>query len=51
MKVWQRGYWERIIRNDRELDAIREYIQGNPARWSADRENLDKLFSKMQHLP
>ena len=37
--VWQRGYHDRIIRNDRELDAIRAYIIDNPRRWAEDREN------------
>jgi len=34
-RVWQRGYHDHIIRNDREMDAIREYIRENPARWAA----------------
>lgn len=46
-KVWQRGYYERIVRNERELQAIRKYIIANPARWEEDRENLDNLLSKM----
>lgn len=46
-KVWQRGYYERIVRNDRELNAIRRYIQENPARWVEDRENLDVLIARM----
>ncbi|MCA9834916.1 MAG: transposase [Thermomicrobiales bacterium] len=29
-KMWQRSYYDRIIRNDRELESIRGYIQGNP---------------------
>jgi putative transposase len=37
--VWQRNYYERIIRNDREYNAIREYILNNPANWANDREN------------
>ncbi|HEU5423389.1 MAG TPA: transposase [Nitrolancea sp.] len=37
--VWQRGYYEHIIRNDASLDRIRQYILGNPAAWSNDREN------------
>ncbi len=50
-KVWQRGYYERIIRNERELKATREYIINNPARWAADRDNLDALLCKMtRHL-
>jgi putative transposase len=34
---WQRNYWERIIRNERELEAIRRYIWNNPANWKKDR--------------
>ncbi|MDH7489256.1 MAG: hypothetical protein QHH80_07075 [Anaerolineae bacterium] len=39
--VWQRNYYERIIRNDREWNAVREYIQNNPANWAQDAENPD----------
>jgi hypothetical protein len=37
--VWQRNYFERIIRNENELLQIREYIQNNPLRWGLDEEN------------
>jgi len=37
--VWQRNYWEHIIRDDRALGAIRQYIADNPARWSLDVHN------------
>ena len=37
--MWQRNYYERVVRNDRELDAIREYVQTNPLRLHLDREN------------
>jgi REP element-mobilizing transposase RayT len=37
-KIWQRNYYERIIRNDDELNRIREYIVNNPAQWESDRE-------------
>jgi REP element-mobilizing transposase RayT len=33
-RLWQRDYYDRIIRNDVELESIREYILANPARWS-----------------
>ena len=46
-KVWQRGYYERIVRNERQLQATRQYIINNPARWAEDCENLDTLLSKM----
>jgi REP element-mobilizing transposase RayT len=32
--VWQRGYVERIIRNEKELAAIRRYISESPVRWA-----------------
>lgn len=35
-KIWQRGYYEHVIRNPDDFDQIAAYIQGNPARW-ADR--------------
>ncbi len=50
MKVWQRGYYERIIRNERELNAIRKYIQDNPARWQEDRDNLNNLLDRMRYV-
>lgn len=34
--LWQRNYYEKIIRNERMLNAIREYIIGNPANWQQD---------------
>ena len=37
-KLWQRDYYEHIIRNDRESHAIREYIQNNPKNWTSDSE-------------
>jgi len=38
-QVWQRNYFDRIVRNEDELDAIRAYIYENPARWAQDPEN------------
>lgn len=35
---WQRGYHERIIRNEKALNAIRRYIIENPTRWQMDRD-------------
>jgi transposase-like protein len=37
--IWQRNYYERIIRNDRELESIWKYIDANPTNWEADEEN------------
>jgi putative transposase len=36
-RLWQRNYWERIIRNERGLNAIRNYIYLNPANWKKDK--------------
>ena len=47
--VWQSGYWDRIIRDDDELSATREYIRLNPIRWAEDRENLDQVLVKMNY--
>jgi REP element-mobilizing transposase RayT len=35
--VWQRNYYEHVIRATDDLDRIREYIVTNPARWTEDR--------------
>ncbi|GBD36706.1 hypothetical protein HRbin36_01834 [bacterium HR36] len=37
--VWQRNYYEHIIRSEESLQRIREYISTNPLRWHLDREN------------
>ena len=42
-KFWQRNYYEHIIRNVRELNAIRRYIRDNPAQWALDRDNPKNL--------
>jgi len=39
MELWQRNYYEHIIRNENELDQVREYIINNPLQWQFDREN------------
>ena len=46
-KFWQRNYYEHIIRNERELHAIRKYIRDNPLQWELDRDNLENI----RHLP
>jgi REP element-mobilizing transposase RayT len=40
--VWQRNYYEHIIRNERALHAIRRYISENPLRWPLDRYNPNR---------
>lgn len=38
-KVWQRGFYDHIIRDDDSLNRIRAYIETNTLRWQFDREN------------
>ena len=38
-KLWQRNYYEHIVRNEKDMARIREYITNNPAQWDTDREN------------
>jgi len=37
--VWQRNYYEHVIRKDESLDQIREYIVNNPINWATDPNN------------
>jgi len=39
VSVWQRNYYEHIVRNESDLSRIREYIGNNPMQWGMDREN------------
>ncbi len=41
--VWQRNYYEHIIRDDREMDRIHRYIESNPPMWAEDDENPNRL--------
>lgn len=38
-RLWQRNYYERVIRNDDELHRARKYIAENPMKWAEDKEN------------
>jgi REP element-mobilizing transposase RayT len=40
--AWQERYWDRIVRNEAELDRYRGYIATNPERWTFDREYADQ---------
>lgn len=36
LKVWQKSYWDRVIRDENDLNRIRRYIHDNPAWWRND---------------
>jgi len=38
---WQRGFYEHVIRSEKALNSIRQYIHLNPRKWSIDKENPD----------
>jgi len=40
--VWQRNYFDHIIRSQRSFERIRVYIRDNPKNWSRDRNNPDR---------
>jgi putative transposase len=41
LDLWQKGYYEHVVRSEKELVRIGEYILGNPMKWTTDRENPD----------
>ena len=47
-RLWQRNYYEHIIRTDDELNRIRQYIRDNPMTWLEDRENPLAQVKKVQ---
>jgi putative transposase len=44
--VWQRNYFEHVIRNEDSLNRVRQYILDNPMHWEFDRENPAGLNRK-----
>ncbi len=43
-KIWQRNYYEHVIRNEEELNLVREYIIYNPLKWQFDSNNPNHVF-------
>ena len=41
-QIWQRSFYDHVIRNDKSLNNIREYIINNPLQWDDDVENINK---------
>ena len=42
--VWQKNYYDRIIRNENELNRIRRYIIENPLKWEIEKDNEQWIF-------
>ncbi len=45
-KLWQRNYYEHIVRHENDLQQIRQYIIDNPMMWERDRNNKDNPNSQ-----
>ncbi len=41
-RFWQRNFYDRIVRNDADLERCRDYIEGNPARWLEKTKGVEK---------
>lgn len=41
--IWQKGYYDHIVRNDEDLQTIRQYIQNNPANWLLNQSQIDPV--------
>jgi len=50
-QVWQRGYYEHVIRNERSLGRIQSYIETNPLRWELDKENSKNVGAGFKPAP
>jgi len=44
-RLWQRNYYEHIVRNEIELNRIRKYIVENPLKWELDEDNPKNVES------
>jgi REP element-mobilizing transposase RayT len=51
VKIWQRSYYDHIIRDEESLNKIREYIRNNPETWEEDKNNLMQQGHAPDRLP
>jgi REP element-mobilizing transposase RayT len=42
-RLWQPGYYEHVVRNERDFGRISEYMMNNPFNWDQDRENANRI--------
>jgi putative transposase len=47
--VWQYGYYDLIIRSDRQLLAVRQYIENNPIKWELDELNPEQRRKRLHY--
>jgi putative transposase len=46
-RFWQRNYFEHVVRDDEDLDRIRQYIIDNPTKWGEDENNPNRQPSRV----
>ncbi len=46
VKLWQRNYYEHVLRNETDLNSTRQYIIDNPAKWEEDKDNPKNFARK-----
>ena len=45
-RLWQRSFYDRVIRGDTEWERITNYIHANPVRWAEDKENPENVVNR-----
>lgn len=50
-RLWQRNYFEHIVRDEASLERIREYIHANPGMWETDPENRHASYGRLNRGP
>jgi REP element-mobilizing transposase RayT len=43
--IWQKSFYDHIIRNEKDLNRVREYIINNPSQWHLDEYNAEHIVS------
>ena len=49
MQIWQRNYYEHVVRNDEVLYQLQEYVQNNPLQWELDDLNPHKIRNELSN--
>ncbi|MFH1856549.1 MAG: transposase [Candidatus Omnitrophota bacterium] len=47
-EIWQRSFYDHVIRDEESLEKVREYIFNNPKTWEMDENNIDNYSVKVQ---
>lgn len=48
VRLWQRNYYEHVIRNEHDVNEIRQYILDNPVKWDMDENNPDRQINEVE---